>query len=116
MKECTLGFILLQSRGIVFGPSLRADIGLFVFVSAMESPFRAMDEFDVFMDAVNRHMSLKLLIESAREQKHRQFIFITPHDLTSVAAGPDVRVNRMRDPERNIGGPEQTTLDQLIQS
>jgi len=83
---------------------------------AMESPFRAMDEFDVFMDAVNRHMSLKLLIESAREQKHRQFIFITPHDLTSVAAGPDVRVNRMRDPERNIGGPEQTTLDQLIQS
>jgi chromosome segregation ATPase len=76
-----------------------------------------MDEFDVFMDAVNRHLSLKLLIESARQQKHRQFIFITPHDLSSVATGPDVRVNRMRDPERadisNIA--QQTLLDQYTQ-
>lgn len=86
---------------------------------AMESPFRAMDEFDVFMDAVNRHLSLKLLIESARQQRHRQFIFITPHDLTSVASGPDVRVNRMRDPERAdiVGiGAQQTILDQYTQS
>jgi chromosome segregation ATPase len=85
----------------------------------MESPFRAMDEFDVFMDAVNRHLSLKLLIESARQQRHRQFIFITPHDLTSVASGPDVRVNRMRDPERAdiVGiGAQQTILDQYTQS
>jgi chromosome segregation ATPase len=87
--------------------------------AAMESPFRAMDEFDVFMDAVNRHLSLKLLIESARLQKHRQFIFITPHDLTSVASGPDVRVHRMRDPERaNVSGitAQQTILDQFTQS
>jgi chromosome segregation ATPase len=48
---------------------------------AMESPFRAMDEFDVYMDAVNRHITVELLLYAARQHKHRQFIFITPHDL-----------------------------------
>jgi chromosome segregation ATPase len=51
---------------------------------AMENPFRAMDEFDVFMDSVNRQISIDLLIDAAREHKNRQFIFITPHDYRYV--------------------------------
>lgn len=47
---------------------------------AMECPFRALDEFDVFMDSVNRNISIRILIEAAREHKQRQFIFISPHD------------------------------------
>ncbi len=67
---------------------------------AMECPFRAMDEFDVFMDAVNRQISIELLIEAAREHKNRQFIFITPHDYSGINSGPDLRVIKMRPPER----------------
>ena len=76
---------------------------------AMECPFRAMDEFDVFMDPVNRQISLDLLIESAREHKHRQFIFITPHDYSGIKYGPDVRVHKMHPPER---GQSQIAISQ----
>ena len=55
----------------------------------MRNPFRALDEFDVFMvsylhintkDAVNRRISMKLLIENSREESC-QYIFITPQDM-----------------------------------
>ncbi len=42
-----------------------------------------MDEFDVFMDEANRHVSLMTIIQTAREEK-KQFIFITPHNLETV--------------------------------
>lgn len=43
-----------------------------------ESPFRALDEFDVFMDAVNRRIATQTLLEFAREQPHLQFVLLTP--------------------------------------
>lgn len=49
----------------------------------IESPFFIMDEFDVFMDEANRHVSLMTIIQTAREEK-KQFIFITPHNLETV--------------------------------
>jgi len=51
---------------------------------AMECPFRAMDEFDCFMDAANRNVSIKRLIAFAKTQSHRQFIFLTPLSLTKA--------------------------------
>ncbi|KAG4171242.1 hypothetical protein ERO13_A12G197800v2 [Gossypium hirsutum] len=48
-----------------------------------EAPFRAMDEFDVFMDAVSRKISLDTLVEFALAQGS-QWIFITPHDISYV--------------------------------
>ncbi|KAK9120624.1 hypothetical protein Syun_018241 [Stephania yunnanensis] len=45
-----------------------------------EAPFRAMDEFDVFMDAVSRKISLDTLVAFALAQGS-QWIFITPHDI-----------------------------------
>eukprot|EP01119_Soliformovum_irregulare_P015067 TRINITY_DN4195_c0_g1_i2.p1 TRINITY_DN4195_c0_g1~~TRINITY_DN4195_c0_g1_i2.p1 ORF type:complete len:776 (-),score=273.26 TRINITY_DN4195_c0_g1_i2:229-2556(-) len=67
---------------------------------AMENPFRAMDEFDVFMDSVNRQISIQLLIESARDRPNRQFIFITPHDHSVISNSPDIRIHKMHPPER----------------
>lgn len=49
----------------------------------IESPFFIMDEFDVFMDEANRHVSLMTIIQTAREER-KQFIFITPHNLETV--------------------------------
>lgn len=66
----------------------------------MENPFRAMDEFDVYMDSVNRSISIQLLIDTAKEAKSKQFIFITPHDHSAIAAGPEIRVQRMHPPIR----------------
>ncbi|KAJ1554177.1 Structural maintenance of chromosomes protein 6, partial [Cladochytrium tenue] len=49
---------------------------------SMGNPFRALDEFDVFMDAVNRKVSMSLMISHARRaDKKCQYIFITPQDM-----------------------------------
>eukprot|EP00854_Cymbomonas_tetramitiformis_P007858 gene7858-9331_t len=46
--------------------------------SETESPFRAMDEFDVFMDAANRKVAVSLLLSFAKQRVHRQFLYLTP--------------------------------------
>jgi chromosome segregation ATPase len=51
---------------------------------AMETPFRAMDEFDVYMDSINRKVSMQVLMSIALLQRKRQFLFLTPQDITSV--------------------------------
>jgi hypothetical protein len=48
--------------------------------SNIESPFRAMDEFDVFMDPTTRKISINTLVEYCSQHRRRQFIFISPQD------------------------------------
>ncbi|KAL1918810.1 uncharacterized protein VTP21DRAFT_2832 [Calcarisporiella thermophila] len=67
---------------------------------AMGCPIRCLDEFDVFMDAVNRRLGMQLLIETARASDAVQYVLITPQDASNMLPGPDVRVHRLRDPER----------------
>ncbi|ROL42817.1 Structural maintenance of chromosomes protein 6 [Anabarilius grahami] len=43
-----------------------------------ESPFRCLDEFDVYMDMHNRSISMNMLVALSERQHLRQFIFITP--------------------------------------
>lgn len=45
---------------------------------SLETPFRVLDEFDVFLDPVTRKTVIDTLIEMAKKMNHRQFIFITP--------------------------------------
>jgi len=66
----------------------------------MGSPIRCLDEFDVFMDNVNRERSLHMIIEAARRSIGRQFIFITPQSMSSVTQTSDVKIIKMSDPER----------------
>jgi len=49
-----------------------------------ESPFRASDEFDVFMDAVSRTVTLKTLLSFAWDHRHVQFLFLTPQDISAA--------------------------------
>ncbi|NXY58024.1 SMC6 protein, partial [Callaeas wilsoni] len=46
-----------------------------------ESPFRCMDEFDVYMDMVNRRIAVDMILERADFQRHRQFILFTPQSM-----------------------------------
>jgi hypothetical protein len=80
----------------------------------IECPFRLMDEYDVFLDEISREITLKTIQQYAldREQKGRQFIILTPHNVTGVVTTEEVRVKRMPAPQRRSAiGPNQTTID-----
>ncbi|CAO3616201.1 unnamed protein product [Cunninghamella blakesleeana] len=66
----------------------------------ISSPILCLDEFDVYMDAVNRKQSMKMMMESAYET-NSQYILITPQDASNMVPGPHVTVHRMADPERH---------------
>lgn len=71
--------------------------------SNIESPFRAMDEFDVFMDSGRRKVTMELLIDYAKQHPRRQFIYISPQDQTILKQfGNSVRVFNMPDPEISL--------------
>ncbi|ODM18324.1 hypothetical protein SI65_06195 [Aspergillus cristatus] len=72
---------------------------------AMGSPIRCLDEFDVYMDHVNRKMAIDMLMLAARRSIGRQFILITPGSRSDISLAPDVRVKELAEPERG-----QTTL------
>ncbi|KAH9049872.1 P-loop containing nucleoside triphosphate hydrolase protein [Lactarius hengduanensis] len=59
--------------------------------------------FDVFMDAVNRRISMKMMIDTANSSDGKQYILITPQNMQNIHVGPTVRVHRMSDPERGQG-------------
>jgi chromosome segregation ATPase len=54
-----------------------------------EAPFRAMDEFDVFMDSVNRKIAMENLMTFAREHASVQFIFLSPLELSGLVSTRD---------------------------
>lgn len=62
----------------------------------MEAPFRCMDEFDVFMDMINRRVIMDLLVKLATEQySHNQFIFFTPQGIKELGEREHVQVFEM---------------------
>ncbi|KAJ5397239.1 hypothetical protein N7509_005352 [Penicillium cosmopolitanum] len=67
---------------------------------AMGSPIRCLDEFDVYMDHINRRMAIDMLMTAARRSIGRQFILITPGTKTDIRIAPDVRVKELAEPER----------------
>lgn len=69
----------------------------------MDSKIRGLDEFDVFMDSVNRSISIRLLLNELRQYPKSQSIFITPQDIAAVGDldSADVKIYRMDDPRRD---------------
>lgn len=70
---------------------------------AMNSKIRGLDEFDVFMDSVNRSISIKLLLTELRKYPKSQSIFITPQDIAIVGDldSEDVKIHKMDDPRNS---------------
>ncbi|XP_061207167.1 structural maintenance of chromosomes protein 6 isoform X2 [Neopsephotus bourkii] len=68
--------------------------------SITESPFRCLDEFDVYMDMVNRRIAMDMILKVAGAQRHRQFILLTPQSMSSLPTSSCIRILRMQDPER----------------
>ncbi|KAI0864662.1 P-loop containing nucleoside triphosphate hydrolase protein [Xylaria cubensis] len=68
---------------------------------AMGSPLRCLDEFDVFMDNVNRAISTNMLIGAARRSVGKQFVLITPNAIEGRAKlDKDVKIIRLTDPRQ----------------
>lgn len=73
----------------------------------IETPFRIIDEFDVFMDERSRKAALEMIISFTLRHAKNQFIFLTPHNLSAVDMRKHkdlVKIFRMRDPERGDAG------------
>ncbi|KAM6279637.1 structural maintenance of chromosomes protein 6 isoform 2-T2 [Porphyrio hochstetteri] len=68
--------------------------------SITESPFRCLDEFDVYMDMVNRRIAMDMILKVADSQHHRQFILLTPQTMSTLPVSSHIRILRMQDPER----------------
>ncbi|XP_006880787.1 PREDICTED: structural maintenance of chromosomes protein 6 [Elephantulus edwardii] len=68
--------------------------------SIAESPFRCLDEFDVYMDMVNRRIAMDMILKMADSQRFRQFILLTPQSMSSLPSSKLIRILRMSDPER----------------
>lgn len=66
----------------------------------MDLRIRGLDEFDVFMDSVNRTISIRLLLTQLRMYPKSQSIFITPQDITTIGDldQTDVRIHQMAAP------------------
>lgn len=54
---------------------------LLALQSYVRSPIRAVDEFDVHLDPLNREMVTQILVEIAKSYPSTQFLFITPGKL-----------------------------------
>ncbi|XP_072220998.1 structural maintenance of chromosomes protein 6 [Leuresthes tenuis] len=70
-----------------------------------ESPFRCLDEFDVYMDMHNRRICLDLLLELSERQHRRQFIFITPLTTRNLQKTNLIKIHQLQDPEREGSHP-----------
>ena len=61
-----------------------------------DSPFCAMDECDVFMDRISQKVALKKMLEYAGAHRHKQFIVLTPNDISSVKPSEFVAIKQLK--------------------
>ncbi|XP_014236260.1 structural maintenance of chromosomes protein 6 [Trichogramma pretiosum] len=64
-------------------------------------PFYFLDEFDVFMDKINRRVIMDILLGFARNKPQCQFTFLTPLDTSHVTADSTITIHRLDAPERS---------------
>ncbi|KAK5648751.1 hypothetical protein RI129_003643 [Pyrocoelia pectoralis] len=72
---------------------------LYSLWQCMDFPFYFLDEFDVFMDKVNRTKVMEILLFHAKKHMDMQFVFLTPQDISFVSDS-SVAIHRLQDPER----------------
>ena len=65
---------------------------LMSFWSVTQSPFHCLDEYDVFTDQVNRHTITQMLLHSAKVYGDRQFVLLTPQNMSNIQVKPDLSI------------------------
>ncbi|KAG7209626.1 hypothetical protein KM043_011277 [Ampulex compressa] len=64
-------------------------------------PFYFLDEFDVFMDKLNRRVIMDILLDHAKIHPQSQFTLLTPLDTSNVFADDYVTIHQLAPPERS---------------
>ena len=76
----------------------------------MRSRIIALDEFDVYMDQVNRKVGTGLIVSKLKDNNRTQTIIITPQDIGKITDINDtsVMIHRIKDPKRknNSNNPQ----------
>ncbi|XP_043829725.1 structural maintenance of chromosomes protein 6-like [Dromiciops gliroides] len=67
--------------------------------SITEFPFRCLDAFDVCMDSVDSRIAMDVILKIARSQQYRQFIGLTPQNLSFLPSSPLTRILQLPDAE-----------------
>jgi len=62
---------------------------------SMTPPFRVLDEFDVFMDSVNRRIAIQNILNFARMGRKYQFVFLTPLGTDNIDTNDDVKIIKL---------------------
>ncbi|EIE85364.1 hypothetical protein RO3G_10074 [Rhizopus delemar RA 99-880] len=90
-----------DSRSLSGGEKSYSQISLLLSLwQSISSPIICLDEFDVFMDAVNRKQTMNMIMNAAGDNSS-QYILITPQGASNLIPGPYVTIHRLADPERN---------------
>ncbi|XP_070161215.1 structural maintenance of chromosomes protein 6 [Polyergus mexicanus] len=66
----------------------------------IQLPFYFLDEFDVFMDKVNRRVIMDILLDHTRSHPESQFVFLTPLDTSHILSDDYVTIHELQPPER----------------
>ena len=71
----------------------------------MQTPFKFLDEFDVFMDVKHRELAINLLYSLGNKSTCNQMFLLTPNDVKSKEVLKDFKVENcsiftLKDPER----------------
>ncbi|XP_018392244.1 PREDICTED: structural maintenance of chromosomes protein 6 [Cyphomyrmex costatus] len=66
----------------------------------VQLPFYFLDEFDVFMDKVNRRVIMDILLDHTKSHPQSQFAFLTPLDTSHILADDYVTIHQLQPPER----------------
>ena len=61
----------------------------------MTPPFRVLDEFDVFMDSLNRKIAIDNILNFARMTRKYQFVFLTPLGTENIDTSDDVKIIKL---------------------
>ncbi|CAO3611465.1 unnamed protein product [Mucor hiemalis] len=89
-----------DSRSLSGGEKSFSQISLLLSLwQSISSPIICLDEFDVFMDAVNRRQTMSMIMNAASDNSS-QYILITPQDASGMKPGKFVTIHKLADPER----------------
>jgi hypothetical protein len=61
-------------------------------------PVRCLDEFDVFMDAENRHTTSEMMVNQVKGTNGTQHVFLSPLDIHRLTGAQGTTILRLGDP------------------
>lgn len=108
MEQKKLDLVVMPqqgSQGLVTTSNLSGGERSFSTVSFLYSlwqctnfPFYFLDEFDVYMDRLNRTKVIEILLHHAKSKSELQFVFLTPQDVSFITQ--EVSILKLEDPRR----------------